>query len=303
MSDVNPEVTYDVIIVGGSYAGISAALQNARARRRVLVIDAGQRRNRFAATSHGFLGQDGRDPAAIIADARAQLLAYPTVTWLDGAAVAARALPGGDGFAIALAGGGEPHGRRAVLATGVVDELPEVPGLAERWGTHAFHCPYCHGYELGGGPIGVLATSPLAIHVAQMLPDWGPTTYFTRGLFEPDADQARALDRRGVLVERTPVVALEGAARVRLADGRVIALAGVFVPSRPRVASPLAAQLGCVLEDDPLGQFVKTDAMRETTVPGVFACGDLSVIAGSIAFAVADGVRAGVAAHRSLVFH
>lgn len=297
-----PDITYDVIIVGGSYAGISAALQNARARRRVLVIDAGQRRNRFAAASHGFLGQDGRDPAAIIADARAQLLAYPTVTWLAGTAVAARALPEGDGFAIALDAGGERHGRRVVLATGVIDELPEVPGLAERWGTHAFHCPYCHGYELGGGPIGVLATSPLAIHVAQMLPDWGPTTYFTRGLFEPDADQARALDRRGVTIERTPVVALEGAADVRLADGRVITLAGVLVPTRPRVASPLAAQLGCVLEDDPMGQFVRTDAMRETTVPGVFACGDMSVVAGSIAFAVADGVRAGVAAHQSLVF-
>ena len=295
------DAIHDAIVVGGSYAGLSAALQLARARRRVLVIDAGQRRNRFARTSHGFLGQDGRDPGAIVADARAQLLAYPTVTWLEGAAIAGRALGDADGFAIALAAGAEARGRRVVLAVGVVDDsLPDIPGVVERWGTHIFHCPYCHGYELGGGAIGVLASSPLAVHSAQMLPDWGPTTLFTRGLFEPDADQLRLLDRRGVTIERAAVTAIEGAADVRMADGRVIALAGLFVVSHTRIASPLAAQLGCELEDGLLGAFVKTDAMRETTVRGVFACGDMAVMAGSIALAVGDGVRAGVAAHQSL---
>ncbi len=159
---------HDVIVIGGSFAGISAALQAARARRRVLVIDAGSRRNRFASSSHGFLGQDGRDPAAIIATARAELLSYPTVTWLDATAAAVRGLA--DAFVLELASGDYVQGKRLILAAGVTDELPAIPGLAERWGTSVFHCPYCHGYELDGGRIGVLATSPLSFHQAICFP-------------------------------------------------------------------------------------------------------------------------------------
>ncbi len=158
------------------------------------------------------------------------------------------------------------------------------------------------GYELDGAPLGVLATGPLSSHIAQLLPDWGPTTLFTRGQFEPDVDQLRALDRRGVTIERTPVVAIEGAADLRLADARVVRLAGVFVLSHARIATPLATELGCELEDGPLGQFVKADPMRETSVRGVFAAGDMAVVGGGIAVAVADGARAGVSAHQSLVF-
>ena len=204
-------MTFDVIIVGGSYAGISAGMQLARARRRVLVMDTGLRRNRFARASHGFLGQDGRDPAAIADDARAQLLAYPSVEWLSEAAVAAK--KEADGFVVKAANGERFTARRLILASGVADELPEIPGLAERWGRHVFHCPYCHGYELDGGPIGVLAASPLAIHHALMLPDWGATTFFLNGVFEPDAEQMSRLDRRGVTIEREAVVALRRARR------------------------------------------------------------------------------------------
>lgn len=124
-------MTFDVIIVGGSYAGISAGMQLARARRRVLVMDTGLRRNRFARASHGFLGQDGRDPAAIVDDARAQLLAYPSVEWLSEAAVAAK--KEADGFVVKAANGERFTARRLILASGVADELPEIPGLAERW--------------------------------------------------------------------------------------------------------------------------------------------------------------------------
>lgn len=123
-------MTFDVIIVGGSYAGISAGMQLARARRRVLVMDTGLRRNRFARASHGFLGQDGRDPAAIADDARAQLLAYPSVEWLSEAAVAAK--KEADGFVVKAANGERFTARRLILASGVADELPEIPGLAER---------------------------------------------------------------------------------------------------------------------------------------------------------------------------
>lgn len=292
---------YDVIIVGGSYAGISAGLQLARARRQVLVIDAGLRRNRFAAHSHGFLGQDGRHPGAIADEARAQLLAYPTVEWRAQSAVSAT--QNGETFTVTTADGEQVEGKRLILASGVVDELPEIPGLAQRWGQRVFHCPYCHGYELDSGPIGVLAASPMAIHHALMLPDWGPTTFLLNGVFEPDAEQLAQLRKRGVQVEREPVVSIDGdQADVTLADGRVITLAGLFTQPRTRMASPLPALFGCEFEDGPMGPFIKVDAMRETSVRGVFACGDAAVAAGNVAIAVGDGARTGGAAHYSLMF-
>ncbi|MDO9416172.1 NAD(P)/FAD-dependent oxidoreductase [Pararhizobium sp.] len=294
-------MTYDAIIAGGSYAGLAAALQLARARRRILVVDAGQRRNRFAATSHGFLGQDGRAPGDIIADARSQLMEYPTVEWATGSIDEAQKTD--RGFSVRT-GTGEHHAaRRLVLALGVVDTLPDVPGLSERWGKSVFHCPYCHGYELGDGEIGVLASSALSMHHAVMLPDWSKTTLFTNGAFEPDADQLEQLKRRSVTVESTPVARVSGArADMELTDGRTIALAGLFTVTRTRVASPLAEQLGCAFEDGPMGPFITTDMIKETTVPGVFACGDAARAAGSVALAVGDGTMAGVGTHQSLMF-
>lgn len=289
---------HDVIIIGGSYAGLSAALQLARARRRVLVVDAGERRNRFAASSHGFLTQDGSDPAAIAATARAQLLAYPTVTWRDDRVVGVEV---GEPFAVALASGGRSTATRVVLALGITDDLPALPGVVERWGRSIFHCPYCHGYELGGRAVGVLATHPFSHHAAQLLPDWGPTTYFTRGEHEPDPDTTAALARRGVTVERSPVVAITGTADVVLADGRTVSFAGLFLLPIPRLPA-LVGHLGCALDDSPIGAFVKTDMFKETSVRGVFACGDLALPMGSVALAVADGARAGTAAHQSLMF-
>ncbi len=293
------ETEFDVIVVGGSYAGLSAAMQLARARRRVLVIDSGQRRNRYALHSHGFLTQDGSEASAIAAQGRAQLQAYPNVAWAEETAVAAAA--GGDCFRVTLPDGGNVLGRRLILATGVIDELPPVDGLAERWGKSVFHCPYCHGYELDEGNIGVLATGELSMHHALMLPDWGRVTFLLNNAFEPDAAQLAALAQRGVTVERTPVARIDGKADVVLGDGRHLPMAGLFVMSHIHSASPLAEQLGCALEDGPAGKFVRTDAQKASNVPGVFCCGDMARAAGNVALAVADGAIAGVAAHRSLI--
>lgn len=294
-------MTYDAIIVGGSYAGLSAGLQLARARRSILVVDAGERRNRFAEHAHGFLAQDGRPPAEIAAVGRKQLLAYPSVEWAD--ARAENAEPDADGFRVALADGRSVSSRKLVLATGVVDELPDTPGLSERWGRSVFHCPYCHGYELGDGPIGVLAASPLSIHHALMLPDWGKTTFFLNDVFEPDPAQSADLELRGVAVVRGKVAGLRGErAEVAMADGRVFALEGLFVATRTRMASPLAERLGCAFEEGPAGSFIRTDALKATSVPGVFACGDAARAMGSVAFAVGDGALAGAMTHRSLMF-
>ncbi len=294
--------TEDVIVIGGSYAGIAAALQLARARRRVTVIDAGQRRNRFAAAAHGLLGQDGRAPGAIVEDARAQLLAYPTVTWREDTVGAARA--DGDEFEVELASGERLAARRLVLAAGLVDVLPDLPGLAERWGTSVFHCPYCHGYELAGGELGVLATGPVVEHLAKLLPDWGPTTLFVQGV-ELDAITRTAIAARGVTIEDEPVVALAGdppGVEVRLRDGRALALAGVFVLPEVRMADGLAEQLGCELEEGVAGLHLVVNDTGETNVSGVFACGDLAIGGGSISTAVGEGARTGVAVHKSLVF-
>lgn len=179
-------MTYDAIVIGGSFAGLSAAIQIARARRRVLLIDAGLPRNRFADASHGFLGQDGRRPQDIIGDARRQLSLYPTVEFIDSEAVSASKTDGD--FAVTLADGSEKRAMRLILATGVKDDLPAIPGLPERWGQSVLHCPYCHGYEVGGQALGVLANTPMSAHQALLISDWGPTTYFTQNAFEPDAD-------------------------------------------------------------------------------------------------------------------
>lgn len=294
-------MVYDMIIVGGSYAGVSAGLQLARASRPILIIDAGQRRNRFADSSHGFLGQDGVHPGAIASKAREQLMAYPTVEWVTDTAIHAKAEL--EGYAIAVGSGQSFAARRLILATGVKDELPALPGLTALWGKKIFHCPYCHGYELNGGMIGVLASSPLAIHQALMLPDWGPTTLFLNEAYTPDAAQLAQLARRGVTVEAEPVLSIgEDQADITLASGRIIRLAGLFIQPRTRLSSPLAVQLGCELEAGPTGELIKVDVMCETNVPGVFACGDAAVAAGNVAIAVGDGARAGAAAHQSLIF-
>ncbi|MCB1448460.1 MAG: NAD(P)/FAD-dependent oxidoreductase [Rhizobiaceae bacterium] len=292
---------FDAAIVGGSYAGLSAALQLARARRRLLVFDEGRRRNRFAAHSHGFLGQDGRDPSEIASDARSQLLAYPNVTWCDERVEAVARQP--TGFALTGAGGSHHEARTLVLATGIVDRLPDVPGLAERWGRAVFHCPYCHGYELDRGRIGVLAVSELSMHHALMLPDWGRVTFFLNGAFDPSAEQSAQLVARGVTVERQPIRALEGdPVDVVLTDGRRIALDGFFTATATEVSSPIAGDLGCAFADGPTGRYIATDEIGATSVPGVFACGDAARAAGNVALAVGDGAMAGAAAHRKLMF-
>jgi thioredoxin reductase len=293
---------FDAIVVGGSFAGLSAAMQLVRARRKVLLIDAAQPRNRFAEASHGFLGQDGRAPAAIRAEGLRQLAAYPTFTLEEG--TAARAEGESGAFVVAVEDGGERSARRLVLATGVTDTLPALPGLQERWGKSALHCPYCHGYEVRDRPIGVLAAHPLAAHQAVLLPDWGPTTLFTQSLFPPSPEDEALLRARGVTIEAMPVVELIGKApaleAVGLADGRRVAMEALFVAPAVRMASELPRQLGCAFTDGPLGPYIAVDDFKQTSVLGVYAAGDAARPMHNATLASADGVLAGVGAHQSL---
>jgi len=296
---------YDLAVVGGSFAGLSAAIQAARARRNVLVIDAGQPRNRFAAHSHGFFGQDGRAPGAILDDARRQLLAYPTAKLIQARANNAVANSSSD-FDITTDGGETFGAARLVLATGVRDILPEVPGLAGQWGKTVLHCPYCHGFEVSGGPLGVLATGPMSMHQAQLIADWGDVTLFGNGQMEPDTEQMHAMEAKTIRFEPATVSELSedrsGGLIVHLDGGRQVGVRAMFTAPRNTMASPLAEQLGCGFTDGFLGPIITVDDRQQTTVAGVYAAGDAARAMHNIAFAVSGGTFAGVCAHQSLVF-
>jgi thioredoxin reductase len=295
---------HDAVIVGGSFAGLAAATYLARGRRDVAVIDAGAPRNRFAAHAHGFLGFDGVAPGDILARAREQLAAYPTTSFLRGEAVAAERRH--DGFAVTLDSGEVVTGEKLILAFGINDVLPDIPGLAERWGRSVIHCPYCHGYEFAGQRLGVLGMSPNSLHQALLIPEWGPTTFFLNGQPEPDATTLAGIEARGVRIERSPVVALRGEgtalSTVELADGRQARIDALYIGAPTRLNSSMAEQLGCAVDDGPLGKIVRTDAMKLTTVPDVWAVGDITRGFHNVTAAATDGVMAGTAAHRALVF-
>ncbi|MGH2355339.1 MAG: NAD(P)/FAD-dependent oxidoreductase [Chloroflexota bacterium] len=295
---------HDAIIIGGSYAGLAAALYIARARRSVCIIDTGSPRNRFAIHAHGFFAQDGSEPGAMLATARSQVAAYSTATFIEGEANRAAREP--DGFSVKLATGEVLESARLVLAFGISDELPAIPGLAERWGKTVLHCPYCHGFEFSGQRLGVLNVSPMSSHQATLIAEWGPTTLYLHGAAEPDDASLAQLQQRGVAIEPAPVRALHGdgarLSSIELADGRMSAVDALYLGPRTRLNSEIAQQLGCAMDEGPFGRIIRTDSQQMTTVPGVYAAGDITRPAHNITWACADGVTAGTAVHRSLVF-
>jgi thioredoxin reductase len=294
-------VKHDAIIIGGGFAGLAAATYLARARRSVCVIDTGQPRNRFASASHGFLGQDGKNPRQILATARKQLLAYTTVQVTE----ATKAQVRDGGFTVFLAGGAVIEGHKLILAFGLRDELPDVPGLAERWGETVLHCPYCHGIEFADRELGVLYRTPMSVHQACLITEWGPTTLYLDGASLGEAE-ALKLAARGVKVRASKVTRLVGdgpaLSAIELDDGHRSALAALYILPRSRLASPLADQLGVEIDDGPLGPVIRTGADKMTCVPGVYAAGDIARAPHSVSWAVADGVTAGTSAHHALVF-
>lgn len=298
------ERRFDALIIGGSYAGLSGAMHIARSGRPICILDSGQPRNRFAAHSHGFFGQDGQSPRQMIAQARADLAAYPQVTFVDTQATAARRVS--DSFDVTVASGETLHAQKLLLAYGVVDLLPKLPGVAERWGQTVLHCPYCHGYEVRGQRLGVLNVGPLSAHQALLISDWGPVSFFLNGQPALDPITLAKFAERGITVEPEEVNGLEGEAPalegLRLSGGRLVPLDALFLGSRIRPASDLAEQLGCTFEDGPQGPLLQTDASKQTSVPGVYAAGDLTSRGGNASLAAADGVWAGVSLHRSLIF-
>lgn len=300
MTNTVAPVPEDVVVIGGSYAGMSAALQLARARRSVVIIDHEQPRNRIASRAHGCLGWDGCSPGDLLHTARRQLEAYGSVRWVTDEAVGAQGSVD-RGFQVICASGRLVSAHRLILAHGVVDQLPDVPGLKERWGKGVLHCPYCHGYELCGGPLGLLvAPDDEALAQAKALQQWGHVTVFHRGdQGEQALDALQAgLRGTGATLERSPLLSVSGDSTADLADGRRTALRALFLHPETVLGSPIAHQLGCRTE---AAGCISTDSAKQTTVEGVFACGDAARFAGNIALAIGEGALAGVAAHRSLL--
>lgn len=290
----------DVVIVGGAFAGLAAATYLGRARRRVLVIDAGKPRNRDAEEAHGYLGYDGRPPLSILDAAHRQIAAYPGVSLVEGKAVAAEALPGG--FSVALDGGEVVTARKLILAHGLSDGLDPIPGMSERWGKSVLQCPYCHGFEFSGRRLGVLHGSSGSARQACLIASWGPTTLYLNGATLDEGDAA-LLAEHDVAVEPAKLTALVGEgtdlSAVRLEDGRDSPVEALYATSQSTLSSPIAEALGAAIDDGPL---IRTDDDQMTTVPGLYAAGDIANALHSISRAVADGALAAISAHRALVF-
>jgi thioredoxin reductase len=290
---------YDVIVVGGGPAGLSAALLLGRSRFRVLVVDAGRPRNRMVRAMHGFLGRDGAAPGELLRAGRREVARYG-VAMLHGEVTAAKRRPGG--YAVRLARSGRSshpwlHCRRLLLATGVEDPLPPVPGLAELYGKSVFHCPFCDGWEVRDRPLAVYGRGGGAARFAIKLTRWSAdVTLLTDGPSRLNAAERAALGAAGVVVRTARVAALEAArgrlVRVRFVNGSALPRYALFFGSRPRQTCKLAAELGVRFNSKGT---VLTSRKQDTGVPGLYVVGDASRDVQLAVVAAAEGAKAAVA--------
>ncbi|NEE00047.1 NAD(P)/FAD-dependent oxidoreductase [Phytoactinopolyspora halotolerans] len=296
---------YDVVVIGGGAAGLNGALMLARSRRSVLVVDAGHPRNAPAAAVHGLMARDGTPPAELLEQGRAEVRLYGGQV-VRGEVVAAS---GEDaGFRIVLADGRTVQARRLLVAAGAVDELPEIPGLRDRWGRDVVHCPYCHGWEVRDQAIGVVASGPMAVHQAllfrQLSDDVTVFTHTSEPLGEEDVDQLAA---RGVALVHGEVAAVEVAddriVGVRLTDGRRVPRNVLAVQSRMEVRAGFLDGLGLHPAEHPagIGRHLPADAAGRTDIPGVWVAGNVTEPMAQVGGAAAAGANAGAQINADLV--
>ena len=296
---------YDVVVIGGGAAGLNGALQLARSRRSVLVVDAGQPRNRPAAAVHGLLGHDGVPPARLLARGRDEVRGY------GGEVVPGEvAAVGGDlaaGFTVTLGDGRVVLARRLLVTSGLVDNLPDIPGRGERWGRDVVPCPYCHGWEVRDQPIGVLASGPTSVHQALLFRQLSDdVVYFRRGT-ALDGAAASRLAARGIRVVEGEVTAVvitdDRVAGVRLADGTVVARRALAVAARMTARAGFLADLGLKSSEHPsgMGTHVPADPAGRTEVPGVWAAGNVTDLSAQVGAAAAAGALAGAVINADLV--
>jgi len=245
---------YDVVVVGGGAAGLTAGMMLARSRRRVAVVDAGEPRDAPAAHLHGFLSRDGTSPAELLAAGRKEVVGYGGEVITDWARGIEHV--GEHGFVVRLAGGPELTTRGVLVATGLRDELPKIPGLRERWGNDVLHCPYCHGYEVLDAPIGVLGgdNRPFTMHQASLVRQWSPDVVFVPNRITLTAEERERLTARGIRIVDGEVAQLvvqdDQLRRVELADGQAVPRAAVFIGRRFVPQDELLTSLGCHIDEN-----------------------------------------------------
>ncbi|UNS96409.1 NAD(P)/FAD-dependent oxidoreductase [Streptomyces tubbatahanensis] len=295
--------SYDVVVIGGGAAGLNGALMLARARRSVAVIDAGRPRNAPADAVHGLLAREGMSPAALLERGRREVRHYGGHV-VPGEVNGATRYRGG--FEVALSDGRTVRARRLLLTTGLVDELPQVPGLRERWGRDVVHCPYCHGWEVRDRSIGVLAGGPMAVHQALLFRQWSAdVTLFSHTMPPPTEEQSEQLAARGIRVVAGEVAGLriteDRLSGIRLADGTVLARDTVAVASRLVARAGFLAALGLHTAEHPMGEYVPCDATGRTEVPGLWAAGNVTDLAAQVGAAAAAGAATAAQINADLV--
>jgi thioredoxin reductase len=286
---------YDVVVIGGGAAGLNGAMMLARSRRSVLVIDAGSPRNAPAAGVHGLLGHDGVPPGELLGRGRAEVRSY-------GGTIVAGEVTGavreGSGFVVSLADDHSVRARRLLVTTGLVDELPEIKGLRDRWGHDVLHCPYCHGWEVRDKAIGVLATGTRSMHQVMLFRQLSDNVTYFANLTSLSSDETEQLAARGIRVVHDSVVAVEAAddrlTGVRLEDGTVIGIDALAVMPRMVARAGFLADLGLQLVEHPsgLGDHIPVDASGRTDVDGVWAAGNVTDISAQVGASAAAGALA-----------
>jgi thioredoxin reductase len=296
---------YDVVVIGGGAAGLSGALMLARARRAVLVVDGGAPRNARASGVHGLLAREGTPPAVLLETGREEVRRYggqvvtgevATVTGESGR------------FTVGLADGRSTRASRLLVTTGLVDELPDLPGLRDRWGRDVLHCPYCHGWEVRDRAIGVLASGPMSVHQALLFRQWSAdVTYFAHTMPHPSDDEAEQLAARNVDVVYgevdSVVVAEDRLAGVRLLDGAVVPREAVVVAPRMTARAGFLQELGLQPVDHPggVGTYLPADPTGRTDVAGVWVAGNATDLSAQVGAAAAAGAMAAAHINADLV--
>ncbi|MFI7597537.1 NAD(P)/FAD-dependent oxidoreductase [Actinoplanes sp. NPDC049681] len=293
-------MTYDVIVIGGGPAGMSAAVALGRALRTVLLVDAAAPRNAPADGIHNYLTRDGTPPAEFRALGRAEVTRY------GGEIIEATVATATADLRVTLTDGREFRARRLLVTTGLTDELPDIPGLREQWGRGVLHCPYCHGYEVRDQAIGIIASSPMALHHAQLWRQWSKdVVLFQHTAPAPDPAQATALAARGIRLVTTKVAEVmsseERLTGVRLTDGTVIARNAVVVAPRFTANAGLLTSLGLEAVENDFGSSIAADPTGRTAVPGVWVAGNVADPMAQVVSAAAAGLQAAAVLNMDLV--
>lgn len=293
--------TYDVIIIGGSYSGFSAAMALGRSLRKVLIIDSGKPCNHQTPYSHNFITHDGKKPSDINAKAKKQVLKYPTITFLE--AKATKALKTEKGFVIETEKGETFTSRKLLFTTGLKDIFPEINGFAECWGISILHCPYCHGYEVKNEKTGIIANGAIGYEFTKMISNWTKDlTVFTNGKTTLTEEQTAILKKNNVAVienEIDYILHNEGKLMsIVFKDGSKTAIKALYAKPPFEQHSLLPQELGCEITEQGL---IKVDSFQKTTIAGIYAAGDNSTFGRSLALAVSSGSVAGALINKELI--